>query len=283
MHPPHTSAARRGTRRRAARRGVSLVGAALAATLALVGCATDTGTDASAEASASSTPAVGGELTVYAAASLTAAFDELAAEFEAANPGVDVRPIVYDGSSPLATQLIEGAPADVFASADERTMRTVADADLLDGDAEPFATNTLRIATPAGNPAGIDALDDLGDPAVAVVLCAPEVPCGAASHDLLDLEGVEVTPVSEEQNVTAVLAKVRAGEADAGLVYATDVAAAGDAVESIVPEHADEVVNTYPIGALAGAANPDAAAAFVAFMLSDDGRSVLASFGFGAP
>ncbi|WP_395243891.1 molybdate ABC transporter substrate-binding protein [Agromyces sp. MMS24-K17] len=265
------------------RRSLALA-AGLTALAALVGCAgTADGTSASPEASASATPEPTGELTVYAAASLTAAFDELATEFEALHPGVDVLPIVYDGSSTLATQLVEGAPADVFASADERTMATVADADLLDGEAELFATNTLRIATPAGNPGGVESIDDLADPALAVVLCAPEVPCGAASHQLLDLDGVTVAPVSEEQNVSAVLTKVKAGEADAGLVYATDVAAAGDAVESITPENADEVVNRYPIAALAAAPNAEAAAAFVAFVLGPQGQALLASYGFGAP
>ncbi|QEO13715.1 molybdate ABC transporter substrate-binding protein [Agromyces intestinalis] len=259
-------------------------GAALALLAALAGCASSSPTATSAAPEETSdAPALEGELTVYAAASLTAAFDELAAEFEAEHPGVDVLPIVYDGSSTLATQLVEGAPADVFASADERTMATVDDAGLLAADPELFATNTLRIVVPAGNPGGVAAIEDLANPDLQVVLCAPEVPCGAASHQLLDLDGVTLTPVSEEQNVTAVLTKVRAGEADAGLVYSTDAVAAGDEVETIVPANADEVVNRYPIAALAAAGNPDVAAAFVAFVLSDEGQALLAEYGFGAP
>jgi molybdate transport system substrate-binding protein len=147
-------------------------------------------------------------------------------------------------------------------------------------DPQLFATNTLVIAVPAGNPAGIETLADL--PGATVVLCAPEVPCGAASATLLSNAGVTVTPASQEQNVSAVLTKVAAAEADAGLVYATDVVG-DDAVESIVPEGADDVVNRYPIAALAEAANPEAAAAFIAFVLSDAGQAILADFGFGAP
>ena len=135
---------------------------------------------------------------------------------------------------------------------------------------------------PAGNPGGVEDLSDLADDSVTVVLCAPEVPCGAASQTLLSHAGVTVTPASLEQNVTAVLTKVAAGEADAGLVYATDVLGRTD-VESIVPDGAEDVVNRYPIVALTDSGNPEAATAFVAFVLSDDGQEVLASLGFGAP
>lgn len=219
---------------------------------------------------------LGGTLSVYAAASLSAAFDEIADAFVAEHPAVTVTP-VYDGSSTLVTQINEGAPADVFASADEKNMQKAADAA---PEPQLFATNTLVIAVPSGNPAGIASLADLS--AATVVLCAPEVPCGAASATLLENAGITVTPASQEQNVTAVLTKVAAGEADAGLVYATDVIG-DDAVEVIVPEGAAEVVNRYPIAALAEAANPEAARAFVAFVLSDGGRAILAEHGFGAP
>ncbi|MRG61144.1 molybdate ABC transporter substrate-binding protein [Agromyces sp. CFH 90414] len=270
--------------------GTARVAAALAGfacVVALAGCAPG-GSDVSPAASADrDRAALTGEVTVYAAASLAGAFEELGADFEAEHPGVDIRPIVADGSSTLAAQLVEGAPADVFASADERTMTTVDDAGLITGDPHPFATNTLRIVVPAGNPGELDAIEDLADPGLAVVLCAPEVPCGAASEQLLALDGVEVTPVSEEQNVTAVLTKVRSGEADAGLVYATDVEGAGTIgaadVESVMPARADEVVNRYPIAALADAGNPAAAAAFVDFVRGERGRAVLEARGFGAP
>lgn len=247
-----------------------------ACALLLAGCTSSPAGDSSAAGEGALT----GEVTVFAAASLASAFDEIAAQFEQAHPGVDVRPISYDGSSILATQIVEGAPADVFASADEDTMATVVDAGLA---AEPslFATNTLVIAVPAGNPAGIESLAGLSDASTRIVLCAPEVPCGRATRALLEDQGVRVTPASSEQNVTAVLTKVAAGEADGGLVYATDVAGRDD-VEVIVPEGAEDVVNRYPIAALADAADPDVAAAFVAFVLGADGRAVLADRGFGA-
>lgn len=257
--------------------------AAAAAGLLLTGCTSGAETPAAtAEPTASASgPALTGELTIFAAASLAAAFDEIAAEFEAQNPDVDVKPIVYDGSSTLATQIIEGAPVDVFASANEANMQNVTDEGLAD-DPQLFATNTLVIVLPEGNPGEVERLEDLADPAVTVVLCAPEVPCGAASQTLFGNAGVTVTPVSLEQNVTAVLTKVAADEADAGLVYTTDVATRDD-VESIVPDGAADVVNLYPVTALNDAPNPEAAEAFIEFVLSDAGQAVLAKFGFGAP
>lgn len=252
-------------------------GAALLAGLVLVLSACGSGA-ASPEPStpASADAALQGEVVVFAAASLTRAFDEIATAFQAEHPGVVVSP-VYDGSSTLATQLLQGAPADVFASADEANLAKTAE---LVQDPRPFATNTLVIAVPAGNPAGIASLGDLAT--ATTVLCAPEVPCGAASRTLLDGAGVSVSPASLEQNVTAVLTKVAAGEADAGLVYATDVIGRDD-VESIVPDGAEDVVNRYPIAVLADAPHPEAAAAFTAFVLSDAGQAILADLGFGPP
>ncbi|MDF2990179.1 MAG: ABC-type molybdate transport system, periplasmic component [Microbacterium sp.] len=219
---------------------------------------------------------LGGTLEVYAAASLQRSFDEISAAFEAAHPGVTVS-AVYDGSSTLATQIGEGAPADVFASADEKNMaKVVAQAP----DPQIFAANTLVIAVPTGNPGMVRSLADLAR--VTTVLCAPEVPCGAASQTLLSNAGVAVSPASAEQNVTAVLTKIAAGEADAGLVYATDVVGRDD-VEAIVPDGAEAVVNRYPIAALADAPNPDAATAFVSFVESDEGQRILADAGFRAP
>ncbi|WP_243648409.1 molybdate ABC transporter substrate-binding protein [Agromyces fucosus] len=258
----------------------------------LAGCASgsvDEQATAGPETGASGSGAVSpldGELTVFAAASLGNAFDELAARFEHLHPSLDVLPITYDGSSVLATQLIEGARADVFASADEKNLDRVAEEGLVDGEPEIFATNVLEIAVAPGNPLGIDGLDDLADdaaPAPIVIVCAPAVPCGAAATTLFGEAGVQVTPASEEQNVTAVLTKVRAGEADAGLVYVTDIAAAGDEVEGVAIDGADAAVNRYPIAALAGAPNPEAAAAFAEFVTSPDGAAILESFGFGAP
>ncbi|MFC6354619.1 molybdate ABC transporter substrate-binding protein [Luethyella okanaganae] len=263
------------------RRRVSGVFVATALAVALGGCSAPTerattGTGAAADE-------LSGTLTVYAAASLVSVFDELAGIFEERHPAVDVLPISYDGSSILATQIVEGASVDLFASADERSMAIVADAGLLAGGTELFASNTLRIAVPTGNPAGVTGLADLARPDVSTVVCVPAVPCGAASAKLLDRAGVSVTPVSEEQNVAAVLGKVRSGEADAGLVYATDVAIAARDVEGIVPVGASDVVNHYPLAVLANARNPAAARAFARLVLGDAGQKTLTSFGFGAP
>ncbi len=264
------------------RTSVKALGALVAATLMLAGCA---GSPAAAPAatriSATPSPTLHGTLTVFAAASLKKGFDAIAKDFVRAHSGVDILPIVYDGSSTLATQITQGASVDVFASADQKNMTKVTAAGLA-ADPRPFATNTLVIATPKANPAHVTSLADLGRSGVTVVLCAPEVPCGAAAQTLLRNEGVQVTPASQEQNVTAVLTKVAAGEADAGLVYATDVKGVS-AVSSIVPAGADKVVNTYPVVALSGSRNAAAASAFVAYVLSPAGQKVLQSLGFGAP
>lgn len=222
-----------------------------------------------------------GELNIFAAASLVGSFEELAATFGAQNPAVTIKPIVYDGSSTLATQLKEGASTDVFASADTPTMDGVADAGLLTGQSSVFASNTLRIVVQEGNPLGVRSLSDLAQDETLVVLCARQVPCGAASHTLLSLEGVNLAPVSEEQNVKAVLTKVSAGEADAGLVYTTDVEAAGGTVEGIAVSGADRAVNEYVIGIPTSATNPAVGKAFVRWVLSKKGQAILTSFGFG--
>lgn len=216
-------------------------------------------------------------LTVYAAASLHDAFEEIASAFEERHPDVDVRPIVSDGSNVLVTQLREGARADVLATADEATMARAGE---LVAESAIFATNTLVLVAPRGETA-VDELADLADPHLDVVLCAPEVPCGAAARALLGAAGVEVTPASEEQNVTAVLTKVEAGDADAGLVYRTD--AIGRDVVAIEPAEAAGIVSRYPIGVLRDAAEPDAAADFVAFVTGPNGQEILAAHGFGAP
>lgn len=266
------------------RRRFALGVAALAAVALLAGCtAGDDPATATPMPTAPGAPTgePEGELTVFAAASLTAAFDALAEEFEARHPAVDVRPIRYDGSRTLATQLVEGAPADVFAAADEASMARVVEAGLASAPAL-FASNTLVIVVPGDNPGGVKTIEDLGWREVTVVLCAPEVPCGAASERLLADNLVEVEPVSLEQSVTGVLTKVATGEADAGLVYATDVRGRDD-VRPIRATGAERVVNRYAIAPLADAAHPAAAAAFIAFVTSDEGQAVLADLGFGAP
>jgi molybdate transport system substrate-binding protein len=282
--------------------------AAVAAALALVGCSSsDTGgtttatsaaatsaaatsaggssaagTTASSPGTAASSGAgdLSGELTIFAAASLKKGFDELRDQFQTANPGVTVKEITYDGSSALVTQIQGGAQVDVFASADTKNMDKITD--MVDTPVE-FATNTLQIAVTPGNPKGITGLADLAKPGVTVVLCAPEVPCGSAAHTALDKAGVSVSPVSEEQNVTAVLTKVASGDADAGLVYRTDVISSDGKVDGVDFPEAAGAVNHYPIAALKEANNPDAAKAFIDLVTSDAGQAVLADLGFGKP
>lgn len=219
-------------------------------------------------------------VTVFAAASLTESFGRIEARFEAAEPGIDVR-FNFAGSSALAQQIANGAAADAFASADEATMAKVADR--VDGQARVFATNRLAIVVPKGNPAGVKGLADLARGDVTTVVCAPQVPCGAAAVRAAGAAGLTLRPASEEQDVKAVLTKVASGEADAGLVYASDVRAAGERVEGIGFPKADGVVNAYPIAVLEDAPNADAARRFADFVLGPQGRELLAEAGFGPP
>lgn len=248
--------------------------------LGLTACALASTPPAASPSAASAK--VSGTVTVFAAASLKATFTQLAAEFEAKNPGTKVA-LSFAGSSDLVTQLTQGAPADVFASADTRNMTKLADAKLLDGTAKNFATNVLEIAVPPSNPASIASFADLAKPGVKVVVCASQVPCGAAADTVEKAAGVTLSPVSEESSVTDVLGKVSSGEADAGLVYVTDVKAAGDKVKGIPFPEAVKAVNTYPIAAVTGARNKPAADAFVEFVLGTDGQAALAAGGFGKP
>ncbi|MEU6136947.1 molybdate ABC transporter substrate-binding protein [Nocardioides sp. NPDC047086] len=219
------------------------------------------------------------ELTVFAAASLTDTFTELAEEFEKDHPGAKVT-TSFGGSSDLVAQIEDGAPADVFASADTKNMDKLGD---LATDPQDFASNTLEIATPPGNPAKIKAFQDLAKDGTKVVVCAVEVPCGNATAQMETETGVDIKPVSEEQSVSDVLAKVTSGDADAGLVYVTDVTAAGDTVTGVEFEESDQVVNTYPISALDGADDADLAQEFVDLVLSEAGQKVLSDAGFGQP
>ena len=218
-------------------------------------------------------------LTVYAAASLTGTFTELAETFEEQHDGVEVR-LSFGGSSDLATQVVEGAPADVFASADEATMARLTDAGLAE-EPTAFATNRLEIAVPPGNPAGVTGLADLAG--ADLVVCAPAVPCGAAAVALADAAGVRLDPVSEEQSVTDVLGKVASGEAEAGLVYATDVLAAQGDVEGVVVPEARSVVNRYPVAVVTGSEEAALAEEFTALVTGAEGRAVLQDAGFGPP
>jgi molybdate transport system substrate-binding protein len=222
-----------------------------------------------------------GEVTVFAAASLTEAFTEVAETFERAHPGVDVT-LNFGSSSALAQQILAGAPADVFAAASPATMATVTGA----GDAaEPrvFARNTLQIAVPPGNPGKVADLADFADEERTLALCAEQVPCGAAAKAVFAAAGLRPSPDTLEQDVKAALSKVRLGEVDAALVYRTDVLAAGDDVEGIGFPEADAAVNDYPIAILPGAPHPAAAAAFSSLVLSDEAQSLLADAGFVRP
>ncbi len=236
--------------------------------------------DSGSAAGSSGASTLSGELNIFAAASLKKGFDQLRTQFQAANPGVTVKDISYDGSSALVTQIQGGAMPDVFASADTKNMDKIND---MVETPQEFATNTLQIAVAPGNPKNITSLADLAKPGVTVVLCAPEVPCGSAAHTALDAAGVKVTPVSEEQSVTAVATKVASGDADAGLIYKTDVLASDGKIEGVDFPEASKAVNHYPIAALKDAKNPDAAAAFIALVVSPDGQKTLADLGFGPP
>lgn len=223
-----------------------------------------------------------GDVTVFAAASLTDAFEELGAAFTTAHPGADVT-FNFAGSAELAAQIVEGAPADVFAAADQHNMRTVTDAGGHATEPVVFTTNRAEIVVEPGNPHGISGLADLIDDELIVVACSPEVPCGRYAEQVLDNAGLGVTFKSLEHNVRAVVSKVVIGEADAGIVYATDVIAAGDAVHGVpIPDDVN-VVAEYPIAVTRGAAHPEAAEAFVDFVLSSAGQSILESHGFAAP
>ncbi|WP_026928653.1 molybdate ABC transporter substrate-binding protein [Glycomyces tenuis] len=222
---------------------------------------------------------VDGTVTVFAAASLTESFERIGEDFEDANPGVEVE-FSFAGSSSLAAQINQGAPADVFASAAPADMDTVVEAGNAEGP-EVFARNQLVIAVPEGNPDGVAALADLTDPGLKVALCAEEVPCGAASQTALDAAGVELTPVTYETDVKATLAKLTLGEVDAALVYRTDVAA--DGVEAVEFPESAEAVNDYVLAVVGGAPNPAAAEAFAAYVRSDEALAVLTAAGFQAP
>ena len=223
---------------------------------------------------------VEGTVTVLAAASLTDAFGDIKADFEQANPDASVE-LSFDGSSALRDQITAGSPADVFATASGSVMDDVVEAGANDGEPQPFATNKLQIVVPAGNPGGVEGLDAFGDDSLLVGLCAEEVPCGDFGRQVLENAGVTPKEDTDEPDVRSLLDKVASGELDVGLVYETDVLSAGDQVEGIdVPEE-DNVVAKYPIAALTDAPNPDGAAAFVDYVLSDDGQAVLEEYAFG--
>jgi molybdate transport system substrate-binding protein len=254
----------------------ALAAIGVASAVLLTGCG-------SGGTSAPATPAAAPQtLTVLAAASLTETFNALGKQFETDHPGVSVK-FNYAGSSDLAQQIVNGAPADVFASASDATMKTVTDADLTAAKPVTFAKNVLQIATPPGNPKKIATFADLAEPDIKVVVCAPQVPCGSATQKVETASGVTLKPVSEENSVTDVLNKVTSGEADAGLVYQTDVQSAGGEVSGVAFPESSEAVNVYPIAVLTGGKSADLAQAFVDLVTGTEGQQVLADAGFDKP
>lgn len=261
------------------------VAAAGLLTLALTGCA-GAAPDSSTPAPPSSLPAqqgaVTGKVVVLAAASLTAAFRQIARDVEATHPGLRVD-LNLAGSSSLAQQVVAGAPADVFAAASPATMKTVVDAGDALGSPAVFARNTLEIAVPPGNPGRVRGLADFARPELALAVCAQQVPCGAAAVKVFAAAGVSARPDTEETDVKAVLAKVVLDEVDAGLVYRTDVTAAGGKVVGVPFPQASAAVNDYPLVALRGAPNPAGARLFVDAVRSVAGQRALRTAGFMPP
>jgi molybdate transport system substrate-binding protein len=223
-------------------------------------------------------------LTVLAASSLTGTFTDLAEQFESAHPGVQVK-LVFDSSATLAQQAIEQAPGDVLATADQRTMdEAKANGGIQDeGDVVEFATNLLVLAVPKDNPADIDDIGDLNRDGIDFLTCVRTAPCGAAASTLLKKDGITRKPVSEEVDVKAVETKLAAGEADAGLVYHTDVVASGGKLTGIAVRGSTDVPNTYWVAVTARAGADTVAAQWVTFVSGEAGRMVLLSAGFGVP
>ncbi len=244
---------------------------ALLATLLLGGCGAST-----AGASGGTT------LTVLAASSLTESFDQLARTFEKQHPGVHVR-LSYDSSATLAEQVVQGAPADVLATADGRTMHTAVAGKGVAGTPRRFATNRLVLVVPAADPAHVTGLADVSRPGVSFVMCDPSAPCGALGRQVLAMNHVRATPRSLEPDVKSVLAKVTLDEADAGLVYASDARSAGDKVRALPVPATARAINDYYIAPTAGAASPGLAAAWVGLVTSATGQGVLRAHGFGRP
>lgn len=261
------------------RRALGIAAAAAAALILLSGCSASNSPSTGAKATTAPKKQT---LTVFAATSLTATFNTLGKAFEAANPGVTVT-YDYDGTSTLVTQLGQGAPADILASADEVNMQNAVKQNLISGTPVDFATNVLEIATSPGNPKNITGWADLAKPGIKVDVCADGVPCGNATEDVEKATGVTLKPISQEQNVGDVLAKVESGDADAGVVYVTDVKGAGSKVTGVNFPEAQQAINTYPIAATASSQNAALAKKFIAYVTGAAGQKLLKEAGFGAP
>ncbi|WP_128432732.1 molybdate ABC transporter substrate-binding protein [Streptomyces cyaneus] len=272
-------------RTRRTRRTLQVTGAGAAALLALSACSSSddsTSAKSDAPASASASGKLSGDVTVFAAASLKESFETLGKAFEKAHPGTKVT-FSFGGSDALAASITGGAPADVFASASPKTMKIVTDAGDASGTPATFVRNQLEIATLPGNPDKVASLKDLTKSGLKVVLCDKAVPCGAAAQKALDAGKLKLTPVSYEEDVKAALNKVVLKEADAAVVYKTDVQAAGDKVEGVEFPEAADAINDYPITVLKDAPNAEAAKAFIALVQSTEGQKVLNAAGFLKP
>ncbi|MEU6611918.1 molybdate ABC transporter substrate-binding protein [Streptomyces shenzhenensis] len=271
---------------RRSRRMLQVAGAGAAALMALSACSSSDDSSSSApgssSGSASASPKLSGTVTVFAAASLQESFTELGAEFEKQHPGTKVT-FNFGGSDTLAASITGGAPADVFAAASSKTMAIVTDKNDTAGTPVTFVRNQLEIATLPGNPDKVASLKDLTKSGLKVVLCDKTVPCGAAAQKALEASKLELTPVSYEQDVKSALTKVELKEADAAVVYKTDVKAAGDKVEGVDFPESAEAVNDYPIALLKNAPNAEAAEAFIALVRSAEGQRVLGEAGFLKP
>ncbi|MCA0178452.1 MAG: molybdate ABC transporter substrate-binding protein [Actinobacteria bacterium] len=265
-----------------------VAGSGLVALLALAGCSGGSSTTSSSSSAGSSTSSstsastsqggAQGELTVLAAASLRDVFVTIGKDFEAAHPGTKIT-FSFGPSSGLATQIVNGSPADVFASASAATMKTAADAGAVDAS-RLFARNSMTIVVPKDNPAKVDDLSDLADSTVKVAICAAEVPCGVAAHKVFDTAKLSVKPISEEADVSAVLTKVSLGEVDAGIVYVTDASSAKDKVQAVEIPAADNATTDYPIAVVKDSAHHDLAQQFTDFVLAPEAAKVLADAGF---
>jgi molybdate transport system substrate-binding protein len=256
--------------------------AAAATTAAPTTAAATTAPSTTTAAPTTTTVALKGDITVFAAASLTDSFKEIGTAFMKANPGATAT-FSFDASSALVQQITQGAPADLFASADTANMDKLTQPGLNGTPPVIFATNLLAVIVPKGNPKAIASVADLAKPDLKVVLCAAEVPCGKYANQILTTAGVMVTPVSLEQNVKGVVTKVTTGEADAGIVYTTDVLAAGDKADAVAIPATINVIAQYPIASVKTSTKTDITAAFVKFLLSTEGQAILAKYGFGKP
>jgi molybdate transport system substrate-binding protein len=273
------------------RTGITLIAAGIAAS-AVAGCGSSSSSGSAGPASSSAgaapssasnsaSPAVSGSITVFAASSLKEAFTKIGTQFEAAHPGVKVT-FSFGASSALATQITAGAPADVFASASPKNMQQVVTA----GDASNpvnFVKNVMEVAVPPANPAHVTSVSDLAKPGVKVALCQPQVPCGATAAKVFTNDKITVKPVTLQPDVKSVLTQVELGNVDAGVVYVTDVHAAGAKVKGIAIPASVEASTEYPIAAISKSGNAATAQAFVAFVQSPAGQSVLAAAKFEAP